>query len=147
MKVSTKLTIATVIIVLTIGTLMVMGFTNFSGQIVTIESVMTSEGRYDGKYLRLEGVLVEGSVNWNARDIELTFQLTDGEKFLNVYHQGIKPDNFTPGHDVILEGHYKGNGLFVAERVQTRCPSSYEEEVYEEYHGDEKKEEDNTKEV
>lgn len=129
MRVNTKLIIAAVIIVATIGGLMVMGISNFSGQMLTIDAVMASSGELDGKYIKLEGDLVDDSTNWDASKIELTFQVTDGQRVLDVYHQGIQPDNFYGGIQVILEGYYTGDGLFEAEKVQTRCPSTYEEDI------------------
>ncbi|MDW7675559.1 MAG: cytochrome c maturation protein CcmE [Bacillota bacterium] len=129
MKAKTKILIAAAIIVVTISGLMVMGISNFSGRMVTIEAVLASDGKLDEKFLRIEGDLVPDSTEWNAAAVELTFQITDGERILDVYHNGFQPDNFYEGVEVILEGYYKGDGLFVAETVQTRCPSTYEEDV------------------
>ncbi|MGF7184038.1 cytochrome c-type biogenesis protein CcmE [Desulfitispora alkaliphila] len=132
MKAKTKLIIAAAIIIITIGTLMVMGISSTSGNMVTVQQVLAADANYEDRLLRIEADLVPGSVNWSAEKVELTFQVTDGERKLNVLHHGIQPDNFYEGVEVILQGRYHDSEeLFIAESVQTRCPSSYEEDVRE----------------
>src|SRR5699024_12261756 len=52
---------------------------------------------------------------------------------LDVIHNGVEPDNFSDDVIVIVHGYILDNGVFEAERVQTRCPSSYEGEDMEDY--------------
>jgi len=42
-----------------------------------------------------------------------------------VVYQGIKPDMFTEGRDVIIDGEYK-DGVLQAQKLLTQCPSKYE---------------------
>jgi cytochrome c-type biogenesis protein CcmE len=42
-----------------------------------------------------------------------------------VVYQGVKPDMFAPGRDVIIDGHLE-NGQLVAVKLLTQCPSKYE---------------------
>jgi cytochrome c-type biogenesis protein CcmE len=42
-----------------------------------------------------------------------------------VIYQGIKPDMFTAGRDVIIDGEYK-DGTLQANKLLTQCPSKYE---------------------
>ncbi len=42
-----------------------------------------------------------------------------------VVYQGIKPDMFTAGRDVIIDGEYK-DGVLQAQKLLTQCPSKYE---------------------
>ncbi|MBS4024356.1 MAG: cytochrome c maturation protein CcmE [Clostridia bacterium] len=127
MKANTKVTIAALIIIATIAVMMVTGFLNMSGRTVTIEQVLATGVEYEGKFLRTEGQLMEGYV-FNVKDITLEFQITDGERILNVFYKGFQPDNFDVGIDVILTGNYQED-VFIADSVQTRCPSTYEAEV------------------
>jgi cytochrome c-type biogenesis protein CcmE len=129
MKAKTKITIAVSIIMVTIAFMMVTGFLNMSGRAVTIEQVLAPGFAYEGKFLRTEGKLLDGYV-WNVAEVTLEFQITDGERVLNVFYQGFQPDNFYKDVDVILTGQYQGDGLFIADSVQTRCPSTYVEEVH-----------------
>lgn len=42
-----------------------------------------------------------------------------------VVYNGLKPDMFAPGRDVIIEGEFV-NGTLVAHSLLTQCPSKYE---------------------
>lgn len=129
MKGKSKTLIAAFVIFSVIGVMMVMGITNLSGRAVTIEQVLAPGFEFEDRYLRVEGELLEG-YSWNTRDVVLTFDISDGENVLSVVHEGFQPDNFYAGVEVIVEGYYQGDGTFVAESVQTRCPSAYEEEKH-----------------
>jgi cytochrome c-type biogenesis protein CcmE len=129
MKAKTKIMIAMGIIIVTISVLMITGFLNMSGRSVSIEQVLAPGFEYEGKFLRIEGELLEGYV-YSAAQLTLEFQITDGERILNVIHDGYQPDNFYEGVIVIVTGNYRADdGVFVADTVQTRCPSTYEEEI------------------
>ena len=51
--------------------------------------------------------------------------LTPGSKSIPVVYHGIKPDMFTAGRDVIIDGEFQG-GTLVASKLLTQCPSKYE---------------------
>jgi cytochrome c-type biogenesis protein CcmE len=42
-----------------------------------------------------------------------------------VVYEGLKPDMFAAGRDVIVEGSYE-NGVLIAKNLLTQCPSKYE---------------------
>ena len=52
---------------------------------------------------------------------------------LPIIYNGVKPDNFSDDVIVIVEGFIRDNGVFEAEKVQTKCPSKYEGEDTENY--------------
>lgn len=47
------------------------------------------------------------------------------EAMVKVVYEGIKPDMFAPGRDVIIDGRFE-NGVFHASSLLTQCPSKYE---------------------
>lgn len=61
--------------------------------------------------------------------VELTFGVespgTGGGTPVSVIYRGLKPDMFSAGRDVILDGEFK-DGVFVAASLLTQCPSKYE---------------------
>ena len=61
-----------------------------------------------------------------AREAGLRFGLRDveGTARVPVVYRGTVPDQFKLGRDVVLEGQLR-NGVFVADRLMTRCPSKY----------------------
>lgn len=80
--------------------------------------------------VQLVGAISEGSSTWDAAKFELTFavrELEGGEK-VNVVYNRLKPDNFTDGGNVFVEGIYDAEkNLVVATDLQTKCASKYEE--------------------
>jgi cytochrome c-type biogenesis protein CcmE len=58
--------------------------------------------------------------------LKLSFRIKDGESSLQVDYQGVVPDSFKPGNEVIVEGKYTAEGLFRATTIMPTCPSKYE---------------------
>lgn len=91
-----------------------------------------------GQTLRVAGRVRRGTMEWNPKTLDLHFALGgfSGERDatppptpLTVAFNGILPDMFAEGRDVIVEGLYKGDDRFVAETILTSCPSKYEPEA------------------
>jgi cytochrome c-type biogenesis protein CcmE len=97
-----------------------------------LHDLVANQEKFEDDYITVEGFLVEESIQWDADKIELKFDVIDDkESLMHVTYDGVKPDNFSEGVIVILQGNIKDakNGKvakFVAEKVQTRCPSKYE---------------------
>lgn len=101
---------------------------------ITISELVANSNKYDGDYIMTQGLLVKDSIQWNADKIELQFEIYDeNDVSLPVFHKGIKPDNFSDDVIVIVEGFINEDGVFEAEKVQTKCPSKYEGEDMENY--------------
>ena len=80
-----------------------------------------------GEVLRVKGWVRHGSIDRTVSTNELRFELarqddTDG---VPVSYQGIMPDMFAEGREVVVEGRYDGQGL-TARQIMTSCPSKYE---------------------
>ena len=73
--------------------------------------------------VRVEGDVVRGSIR---KGRELEFEVTDGEDKLKVIYKGVVPPSFKEGVPVVVEGRYRPEGTFYAERIITKCPSKYE---------------------
>src|SRR5437899_8396240 len=80
-----------------------------------------------GETLRVKGWVRQGSVRWDAHTNELAFELAtkDGGSPLPVAYRGIRPDMFSEGREVVVEGRYQQGGL-AARQIMTSCPSKYE---------------------
>lgn len=98
-----------------------------SGVELTMKQLVATQNQHKNDFVTVEGLLVENSIKWNADKIQLDFDLKDNDgNTLHVNYNGVKPDNFTDGIIVILQGAPTGNNHFKAESVKTRCPSKYE---------------------
>jgi len=105
-----------------------------SGIELTMKDLLANQEKHKDDFVTVEGLLIEESIKWNPDEIELRFDLKDNEgNILHVINNGTRPDNFSEGVIVILQGSPTGEDTFVAESVKTRCPSKYEGEDIENY--------------
>ncbi|SDZ67190.1 cytochrome c-type biogenesis protein CcmE [Evansella caseinilytica] len=133
MSKNTKVILAGCAIFLSIIILLVTATPASSGSEISLLEARVNADQYKDRYLTTEGFLQPGSVDWNPDKVELRFTIEDDENNqLQVFHHGVKPDNFSDDVIVIVHGYLK-DGLFEAERVQTRCPSVYEGEDPDDY--------------
>ncbi|GAX91374.1 cytochrome c maturation protein CcmE [Effusibacillus lacus] len=146
MKKNAKVLMGSLVIVISVIFLLFWATPGSTGMEVTIGDVVKNPNKFQNEFLSLQGNLVEESVKWNADKVELRFTIEDENKDpLAVVYQGVKPDTFSEGTIVIVEGQYDAaSKTFVAERVKTRCPSKYEGQEYDpKLHEDLKKNKDN----
>ena len=75
----------------------------------TPAEVLASPVEFEDKIIRIGALVQQGSMNWNAKAIKLTFKITeDGIKSIPVYYAGVKPDLFREGQGVVVEGKMNG---------------------------------------
>ncbi|MFQ5914292.1 MAG: cytochrome c maturation protein CcmE [Nitrospinota bacterium] len=77
-----------------------------------------------GKGLRVSGKVQQGSIRKTADQRVYNFQVTDGKASLPIHFEGIVPDLFKEGAEVIVEGKFRRDGVLVASNVMTACPPS-----------------------
>jgi cytochrome c-type biogenesis protein CcmE len=121
-----------------IGYLIYTGIRETSNYYLTIEEFLPQKEAFANKGVRLAGRVQTGSVEWNPKDLRLSFLLgpfTDQDPApsvvpagLQVRYQGILPDMFAEGRDVIIEGKYETGESLSATTIMTSCPSKYEPE-------------------
>lgn len=76
--------------------------------------------------VRVAGVVQTGSVVRNDQQERIAFTINDGKQNLPVTYTGIVPDIFRPGIQVVVEGHYTGQGPFQAQTLLAKCPSKFQ---------------------
>ena len=77
-----------------------------------------------GKRVRLGGMVKMGSVA-RGDNMQVRFEVTDGNKDIPVDYRGIVPDLFREGQGVIAEGHIEPGGTFKAETVLAKHDENY----------------------
>jgi len=77
----------------------------------------------NSRIIRLAG-RVSGIVTDNQKR-QLDFQLAGQKSSVPVRFYGPVPKNFAVGKEVVVEGKAAADGLFLAERILTRCESKY----------------------
>jgi cytochrome c-type biogenesis protein CcmE len=76
--------------------------------------------------VRVAGVVQPGSVVHDSQKQLISFVITDSGKSLPVVYSGVVPDIFQPGIQVVVEGHYSGQGAFQAQTLLAKCPSKFQ---------------------
>ena len=76
--------------------------------------------------VRVAGVVQAGSIVRNDQTQTVKFVITQGRQTLAVVYNGIVPDIFGPGIQVVVEGHYTGHDPFQAQTLLTKCPSKFQ---------------------
>ena len=77
-----------------------------------------------GKRIRLGGMVAEGSVV-KSQNLNVRFEVTDGNKAIPVTYQGILPDLFREGQGVIAEGKLDPAGVLKADSVLAKHDERY----------------------
>jgi cytochrome c-type biogenesis protein CcmE len=77
-----------------------------------------------GTRIRIGGLVKEGSVHRGA-DLNITFDVTDGNHDVPVHYQGIVPDLFREGQGVVAEGKIGSNGDVLADTVLAKHDERY----------------------
>ena len=124
------------VVVGAIGYLIYTGIRETSNYYLTIEEFLPQKDAFANEGIRLAGRVQTGSVQWDPKDLRLSFMLgpfeakeqLDTLPGLRVNYQGILPDMFTEGRDVIVEGKYENGQSLIAKTIMTSCPSKYEPE-------------------
>lgn len=78
-----------------------------------------------GTPIRLGGMVVPGSVDWDAETRELRFQISDGDATVAVESEGAPPQMFTDGIGVIVEGVFTREGVFRSHNVMVKHSNEY----------------------
>ena len=98
---------------------------------LTLAEFMPQREALADEGVRVAGRVGANSVNWNAATLDLKFKLANFEDNdgVPVAYNGVLPDMFAEGRDVIVEGTYAHDGSFHARTLLTACPSKYEAEA------------------
>src|SRR6266436_7200797 len=77
-----------------------------------------------GTRVRLGGMVKVGSLV-RGDNLQVRFEVTDGNKDIPVSYHGIVPDLFREGQGVIAEGYVEPGGTFTAETVLAKHDENY----------------------
>lgn len=120
-------------VVILLAVFLVMRATQEAASLVLLPSDLLQRKSEDLKRIRVGGRVAALPVEYKVEpEVELKFFIRDpgkdeaaSEQTVPVVYNGIKPDMFAPGRDVIIDGEFK-QGTLVAGKLLTQCPSKYE---------------------
>ncbi len=90
-----------------------------------VDITEVSKGNYPkDRNFRVGGLVVEGSVQRQPGELEVSFDLTDLNSELTVTYAGILPDLFREGQGIVAHGRLT-DGVFVADEVLAKHDENY----------------------
>jgi len=133
-----KFLIGALLIVTAVGYLIYTGIQETKVYFFTINEFLLKREALANKDVRIAGRVQDGSMQWDPAALNLNFVLTPINETtaplasgVPVHYQGIVPDMFAEGRDVVVEGIYTPEQNLVASTIMTSCPSKYEPEISE----------------
>lgn len=114
------------IVLIAIAVVAYIGFSKFTTYDITVSQFVAQSDSLTGKQVRVVGEVVPGSVNQDTQNFTLSFTITEGNASLPVVYQGVVPDTFKEGTDIVVAGTSDQQGVFHASQLITKCPSKYE---------------------
>ena len=82
-----------------------------------------------GKSYEMTGMVTPGTIEKVGEGIKFKVSDRDGSGSIPVTYEGVVPDPFRDGREIVLKGSVDENGTFVGERdtLVTKCPSKFSE--------------------
>ena len=104
-------------------------YTSFSGSTEASTPSQLRASAEPGRSYELTGKVVKDSVERGDERLHFSVRDRDGTASVPVVYEGVVPDPFREGREVIVSGELKG-GSFIAERdsLVTKCPSKFTKE-------------------
>ncbi|MFQ6015051.1 MAG: cytochrome c maturation protein CcmE [Anaerolineae bacterium] len=124
----TKFVVGGLIIVAALAFLIFSSFQSSAIYYMTISEVLAESDSLVDKEVRINGVVDKSTIDWNAQDLVLRFDVVEGEQRLPVVYHDVVPDTFAQSESVVLEGKLGNDGVFQANNLLVKCPSKYEAE-------------------
>lgn len=125
--------IAGILVVLSVaGYLVFQGISETGVYYWTVSEVLAGPKSKTDRSIRISGNVVDGTIDYNQKDLVLAFTVSDSEdptKVIDALYNGPAPDAFTAGVEVVLEGTYdREKNIFSATVLLAKCPSKYDSE-------------------
>jgi cytochrome c-type biogenesis protein CcmE len=127
MSSTVKFLIGGVVVAVVIGVLIATSFSGSTSDYLTVAEVK-SLGPDQTRSSRVAGAIVPDSVDWNTRELHLTFEIQDETGQLAISYYGPQPDMLVDAVEAVVIGKYDpSDQVFAAEDLLMKCPSKYEE--------------------
>ena len=127
MSSTTKFLVGGAVVALVIGLLIATSFSGSTSDYLTIAEVKALDVE-QVRDSRVSGAIVPNSVEWNTRELHLTFEIEDETGTLPISYHGPQPDMLVDAVEAVAIGKYDHGGqVFEAQELLMKCPSKYEE--------------------
>jgi len=123
-----KYLIGGIILLCVVGYLFFLSFSSSVSYYITVSELSSKGTELFDTNVRVAGKIADSTIDWNAGDLELRFEITEGGHTLPVLYRGAKPSGFKAGSNILVEGKSHADGVFRASQLILKCPSKYEPE-------------------
>lgn len=97
------------------GSVVALSFLNVGQSVVyfyTPAEAKVQSAELAGKTIKIGAMVVPGSIEWNAENLDLRFMMSDNKgNDIKVMHKGTPPDMFKEGQGVVVEGRITAGGM------------------------------------
>ena len=129
MNSTVKILFVSLVVVGAVTYLILSGVKQTGMQYMTVTELAQLEHAPKAGGFRLDGVVAAGTVQYDQKAPRLQFKMTDGKEAVAVTYDGLMPDAFAAGRDVVVEGTFHHDERTLrATKLVTKCPSKYEAE-------------------
>jgi len=115
-----------IVLILVISFLLYLSFQDSVSYYLTVSELLDEGSNVHDTRVRVAGKVVDGSIDWNAKELELRFAIVEGDATLPVVYGGAKPEGFKADANVLVDGRYHSDKIFRASQILMKCPSKYE---------------------
>ena len=124
-----RLILVSLVIVGSVAYLILSGVKQTGLHYMTVSELSNAERTPKEGGFRLDGRVAIGTVRYDQKAPQLLFQMTDGKEMIGVVYDGLMPDAFGEGREVVIEGTFDAQARTLnASKLVTKCPSKYEAE-------------------
>ena len=106
--------IVVIVLVAGIGYTGYLFFAHKGDDSFTVSELKLQAESIDSQRGSVRGQVAPGSISWDDKAQVMTFSLADDKSRLDIIYEGIVPDSFKPGDELIVEGEYRPDGTFAA---------------------------------
>lgn len=114
------------IIIICIVLLAIRGFKKSQVFYLTVSEALEQDTTINQNALRVNGMVVPGSIDYVPENLTLKFTISDNKRSLAIIFNGAKPDLLIDDKEVVVEGTLGAGGVFKATKIITKCPSKYQ---------------------
>ncbi|MDP2786393.1 MAG: cytochrome c maturation protein CcmE [Sulfurimicrobium sp.] len=105
-----------------------LGYSSFQDALVyfyTPSEVVKLGGKFDGKRIRVGGMVEKDSMVMTPGSMKIDFRLSDGETVIPVAFEGVPPDLFKEGQGAVAEGFWDTDKKFHADLIMAKHSEDY----------------------
>lgn len=124
-----KVTAALVVVAGVLIYLIATAVSNTTMYYLTVAEAVEQSGDLQGRWVRIQGEVPGDSIDWEAQNFRLAFDVVQDEHRVPAVYNGVRPDNLIDGANVVLEGTFAPSGEFNVDRLLVQCVSKYEAAV------------------